>query len=63
MHTKLHVHNTVMVGANLHHLFYNCANFHCFSLHILLSVNYYILLSVILNTKGLVTLTEYQQMS
>ena len=47
------------MGTNLHCLIYNCANFHVFSL----SVNSKkILVEDTLNTKGLVTLTEYQQM-
>ena len=51
VHTKLHVHKTVTVGVNLHHLIYNLLIAIVFSVHILLSVN----------SKGLVNLTEYQQ--
>ena len=46
MHAKLHVHKTVMMGANVHRLIYNLLIAIVFSLHLLLSV--------------LVTLTEYQ---
>ena len=46
MHAKLHVHKTVMMGANVHRLIYNLLIAIVFSLHLLVSV--------------LVTLTEYQ---
>ena len=67
VHAKLHVHKTVMVDANLHHLqFANCHRFivssfvthiFCFQLTLKISVE------DMLNTKGLVTLTEYQQVN
>ena len=53
IHTELHVHKTVTVGANLHCLIYNLLIAIVFSLHILLKD--------MLNTKGLAILTEYQQ--
>ena len=53
VHAELHVHKTVMVGANLHHLIYNLLIAIVFSLHILLDD--------MLNIKYLVTLTEYHQ--
>ena len=53
MHSKLRVHKTVVVGASLHHLTYNLLMAIIFSLHILLED--------MLNTKGLVALTKYQQ--
>ena len=53
MHAKLCIHETVMVGANLHCLIYNLLIAIVFSLHILLKD--------MLNTKGLAVLTEYQQ--
>ena len=53
MHAELRVHKTVTVGANLHRLIYNLLIAIVFSLHILLKDK--------LNTKGLVVLTEYQQ--
>ena len=62
-YAKLCVHKTVMVGTNLHHLIYNMLIAIVF-LHILLSVNSKKDQSRInmLNTKGLVALTEYQQL-
>ena len=59
MHAKLSVDETVAMGANLHCLIYNLLI--VFSLHILLSVNSKISAEDMLNTKGLVALTEYQQ--
>ena len=53
VHAELWVHKTVTVGANLHCLIYNLLIAIIFSLHILLKD--------MLNTKGLVILTEYQQ--
>ena len=53
MHAELRVHKTVTVGANLHRLIYNLLIAIVFSVHILLEDK--------LNTKGLVVLTEYQQ--
>ena len=51
------------VDANLHCLIYNLLiTIVRFSLHILLSVNSKISVEDLLNTKGLVALTEYQQM-
>ena len=51
MHTKLLLHKTVTMGNNLHCLIQNLLIAIVFSLHVLLSVN----------TKGLVVLTEHQQ--
>ena len=59
MHAKLHVHQTVMVGTNLHCLIYHLLIAIGLLLHILISVNS----ENMLNTKGLVTLTEYHQVS
>ena len=59
MHAKLSVDETVAMGTNLHRLIYNLLI--VFSLHILLSVNSKISAEDMLNTKGLVALTEYQQ--
>ena len=59
MHAKLSVDETVAMGANLHRLIYNLLI--VFSLHILLSVNSKISAEDMLNTKGLVALTEYEQ--
>ena len=53
MHAELRVHKTETVGANLHRLIYNELITIVFSVHILLDD--------MLNTKGLVVLTEYQQ--
>ena len=39
VHAELHVHKTVMVGANLHHLIYNLLIAIVFSLLILLSID------------------------
>ena len=60
MHAKLRVHETVAVGANLHRLIYNLLIV-VFSVHILLSVKSKISVEDILNSKGLIALTEYQQ--
>ena len=61
VHAKLRVHETVAVGANLHCLIYNVLTDIIFSVHILLSVNSKISVEDMLNTKGLVALTECQQ--
>ena len=61
MHAKLRVHETVAVGVNLHRLIYNLVIVIIFPLHILLSVNSKTSIEDMLNTKGLVALTEYQQ--
>ena len=55
VYAKSCVHIMVTVDTNLHHLIYNLLIAIVFSLHILLSVK------DVLNTKSLVTLTEYQQ--
>ena len=47
------MHKTVTVGANLHRLTYNLLIASVLSLHILLED--------MLNTKGLIALTEFQQ--
>ena len=66
MHVKLLVHKTVTVGANLCCLIYNVLIDIVFPIHLLLlnSKKYQmlkILVEDILNTKGLVTLTQHQQ--
>ena len=53
VHAELRVHKTMTVGANLHCFIYNLLIAIVCSLHILLED--------MLNTKGLVVLTEYQQ--
>ena len=61
VYAKLCVHKTVMVGDNLHRLIYNLLIAIVFSLHLLLSVNSKkIPVEDVLNTKGLVVLTQYQ---
>ena len=60
-HTKLCVHKTVAVRANLHCLIYDLLIVMGFSLHILPSgISKKISGKDMLNTKGLVALTEYQ---
>ena len=58
VHAKLRVHKTVIMGATLHCLIYNLL------IAFVFPYIFYYQLSVedMLNTKGLVSLTEYQQM-
>ena len=58
MHAKLRVHKTVMVGANLHCLISNFLIAFVFPYIFC----YQLPVEDMLNTKGLVVLTEYQQM-
>ena len=61
MHAKLSVDKLVMMGPNLHHVIYNLVITIVFSPHIWPSVNSKISVEDMLNTKGLVPLTEYHQ--